>query len=86
MIAYGGDEEHGVLVIRAGLDKLTENRHQNFAGGSKDRCVLDVSKSESGDLRHGTWSDFTVRDESLQYDVNVAGLSAGALTTGLPGT
>ena len=86
MVAYGGDEQHGGLVTRAGLDDLTENRHQDFAGDSEDWCVLDVSKSESGDLRCRPRSDFTVRDERLKYDVRIAGLSTGALATGLPGT
>ena len=79
MIAYGSDEHHGVFVIGAGLDNLTENRHQDFAGDSEDRCALDVSKSESGDLRRGPRSGFTVRNKSLQYGVRIAELSTGAV-------
>ena len=65
MITDGGDEPHGFLITRASLDDLAEDRHHDFAGNSEDRCVLAVSKSESGDLRRGPRSDFAVGGEHL---------------------
>lgn len=61
----GGDEPHGLLVVRASLDNMAEGCHQYFAGDSEDCHILAVSKSESGDLHHGPRSNFTVRDERL---------------------
>lgn len=61
----GGDKLDGVLIIGAGLDNFTENRDEDFAGDSEDRCVLAVSESDSGGLLRRPRSDLAVRDEYL---------------------